>query len=155
MMDFINFYPIINRIVGLTLPGPNLFDGQDMLEVIRGKNLLPKRDLFSYVAQGRPEQAAICDGTWKLVIQGGSALEVNLDDIRRAKSVKDKISVELFHLDRDPGEKTDLIREHPKIAAELLKRLKEFLRERIEGMPHYDEGREGFKAPKDWIIRDF
>jgi|GEM_PF-1704499 len=149
-MGFIDIYPTIKRIVGVTDPDPNPLDGQDMLDVIRGKNLPPKRDWFSYVSQGKPEQAAISDGTWKRVIRGGSALDVNPDDIRQGNSVKDKVSVELFRLDRDPDEKTDLVKENPEIAVELLKRLKEFLRQRVERLPRYDEGREGFKALKDW-----
>lgn len=65
-----------------------------------------------------------------------------------------KPSVELFHLDRDPGEQRNLAAEHPKIVAQLLKRLKEFRRLKIDGVPDFRQGRKGFKAPKDWVINE-
>jgi arylsulfatase B len=154
MMGFIDIYPTIKRIADVTDPDPNPLDGQDMLDVIRGNVLAPKRDWFSYIAQGTPDQTAICDGTWKLVVRGGSALDVELNGVGQRGGVKDELSVELFRLDHDPSEKTNLAVERPEIVAQLMKRLKEFRRLKIEGVPGYNEGREGFKAPKDWVIRD-
>jgi hypothetical protein len=60
--------------------------------------------------------------------------------------------VELYNIAVDPGENTDLSAEHPEIVRRLLDRMKEFRRLKIEGVPGYMEGREGFKAPKDWKI---
>jgi arylsulfatase B len=154
MMGFIDVYPTVKRIAGVADPDPNPLDGQDMLEVIRGKAEAPKRDWFSYIYQAQSEQTAVCDGTWKLVVRGGNVLDVRLDESGRPSGVKGELSVELFRFDRDPGEKTNVAAEHPEIAAGLLERLKEFRRLKKEGVPGYDEGREGFKAPKDWLIRD-
>jgi hypothetical protein len=96
IMGFIDIYPTIKRIVGVTDPDPNPLDGQDRLDVIPGKNLPPKRDWFSYVSQGKPEQAALSEGTWKLVIRGVSTLNVNPEDIRQGKILKDKIFSSYF-----------------------------------------------------------
>ena len=63
-------------------------------------------------------------------------------------------SIELFRLDRDPGEQTDLVAEHPDVAARFLERLQEFRRLKIKGIPDFREGRKGFVAPKDWVIRE-
>ena len=41
MMGFIDIYPTIKRIVGDNDPDPNPLDGQDMLDVIRGKKSPP------------------------------------------------------------------------------------------------------------------
>ena len=49
-------------------------------------------------------------------------------------------SVELFRLDRDPGEQTNLAAEHPKVAAELLERLQWFRRLKIDGVPDFRAG---------------
>ena len=152
MMGYIDVYPTIRHIADITDPDPNPLDGRDMLEVIRGKAKAPKRDWFSYIAQGRPDRMAICDGTWKLVLLGGSILDVTLD--RATRPGNSKTSVELFRLDRDPGEQTNLAAEHPEVAAQLLKRLKEFRRLKIDGVPDYQDGRKGFKAPKDWVIKE-
>ena len=61
-------------------------------------------------------------------------------------------SIELFRLDRDPGEERNLAAEQPEIVARLLNRLQEFRRLKIDGVPDFREGRKGFVAPKDWKI---
>lgn len=152
MMGYIDVYPTVKRIAGITEPDPNPLDGRDMLDVIRGRAKAPKRDWFSYIAQGNPDKAAICDGTWKLLVLGGSVLDVTLAQATRPGSPKSKPSVELFRLDRDPGEQRNLATEHPKIVTRLLERLKEFRRLKISSVPDYREGREDFNAPKDWVI---
>jgi arylsulfatase A-like enzyme len=153
MMGFIDIYPTIKRIAGVTGPDPNPLDGQDMLDVIRGRALAPKREWFSYIAQGTPDQTAVCDGTWKLVVRGGSVLDVELDGAGRLGPLKGELSVELFRLDQDPGEKTNLAAEHPEIVARLLKNLKEFRRLKPDGVPPYTTRPQGYKAPQDWMIR--
>jgi len=153
LMGFIDVYPTLKRIAGVTGPDPNPLDGQDMLDVIRGQAAAPKRDWFSYIAQGTPEQTAVCDGEWKLVVLGGSVLDVDLSGVGQRGSVEGKMTVELFRLDQDPGEKTNLAAEHPEIVAPLLKRLKEFRRLKPDGVPAYTPKPQGFKAPKDWVIR--
>ena len=153
-MGLIDVYPTVKRIAGVTGPDPNPLDGQDMLDVIRGNAGAPQRDWFSYIAQGTPDQTALCDGTWKLVVRGGSVLDVELDRAGRLGGLNGELSVELFRLDLDPGEKTNLAPERPEIVAPLLKRLKEFRRLKPDGVPVFTPNRpQGFKAPKDWMIR--
>jgi len=153
MMGLIDMYPTLKRLAGLNDFDPHPLDGRDVLDVIRGKAEAPKRDWFSYIAQGTPEQSAVCDGTWKLVVRGGSVLSVELDKSGRPLETGGQLSVELFRLDEDPGERTDLADKYPDVAAVLLERLKNFRRLRPEGVPDYEDGRQGFKAPKDWMIR--
>jgi len=153
LMGFIDVYPTLKRVAGVAGPDPNPLDGQDMLDVIRGEASAPKRDWFSYIAQGTPEQTAVCDGTWKLVVRGGSVLDVELDGAGRLGPLKGGLSVELFRLDRDPGETTNLAAEHPEVVPPLLKRLKEFRRLKPDGVPPYTTRPQGYKAPQDWVIR--
>ena len=134
MMGFIDVYPTVKRIAGITDPDPNPLDGRDMLETIRGNAKAPKRHWFSYIAQGTPDRLAICENTWKLVVQGT------------------KPTVELYRFDRDPGEQQDVAAAYPAVVAELRKRVEEFRRLKIEGVPGFRDGRKGFKAPKDWVI---
>jgi len=154
MMGYIDVYPTVKSIAGITEPDPNPLDARDMLEVFRGKAKAPKRDWFSYIAQGNPDKTAVCDGTWKLVVLGGSVLDVKLDKATLRGDSKTKPSVELFRLDRDPGEQTNLASQHPETVAQLLKRLKEFRSLKIDGVPDFRQGRKGFKAPKDWVIKE-
>jgi len=151
LMGFIDVYPTVKRIAGLTGPDPNPLDGVDMLDVIRGAAPAPARDWFSYIAQGSPEAAAIQDGAWKLVVRGGSVLEATIEGAGKKDGANSR-SVELFRLDRDPGETTNLVAEHPDVAARLLERLRRFRRLRMDGAPDFREGSEGFKPPKEWMI---
>jgi arylsulfatase B len=154
MMGYIDVYPTIKRITRVEEPDANPLDGRDMLDVMRGKAEAPKRDWFSYIAQGTADKTAICDGQWKLVVLGESVLDVTLEQAVRADNSRTRPSVELFHLSKDPIESTSLVAEHPEIASKLLERLKSFRRLKISGVPGYQDGRRGFKAPKDWMISD-
>ena len=60
--------------------------------------------------------------------------------------------VELFRLDHDPSESKNLLNVHPGIAAAMLKRLQAFRRLKIDGIPDFLDGKNGFKAPQDWMI---
>jgi hypothetical protein len=79
-------------------------------------------------------------------------LDVTLEQAVRSAESRGKPSVELSNLDRDPGEQTNLVAERPDIVGKLLERLKEFRSLKISGVPDYREGRQGFEAPKDWVI---
>jgi arylsulfatase B len=147
MMGMIDVYPTIKRLAGVKSKDPNPIDGIDVLDVMRGKEAAPVRDWFSYIAQGRPAQTALCDDTWKLVVTNGSVLDVVLD----GGGVESPV-VELFRLDRDPSESKNVLQDHPDVAAAMLKRLQAFRRLKIDGFPSFQEGRKGFKAPKDWMI---
>ena len=148
MMGMIDVYPTLKRLAGVTSNDPNPIDGIDVLDVMRGKKVAPVRDWFSYIEQGRPAQTALCDDTWKLVVTNGSVLDV-VPDGGGKKTPK----VELFRLDRDPSESKNLLKDHPDVAAAMLKRLQAFRRLKIEGIPNFQEGQKGFKAPKDWMIQ--
>jgi arylsulfatase A-like enzyme len=148
MMGVIDVYPTLKRIAEIETDDRLPLDGLDMLDVIRGKDASPKRDWFSYIAQKKPEQIAVHDGTWKLVVQGGDVLDVALDD------VPEGMTVELFQLDTDPGESTNRAANEPEIVEQLLKRLKTFRALKLDGVPGSNEGREDFVAPKDWKIQD-
>ncbi len=153
-MGLIDIFPTLKRIAGLADSDPHPLDGRDVLDVIRGKAEAPERNWFSYIAQENPEQAAVHDGTWKLVVRGGSVLDVAPDAAGRRSGAKGMPSVELHRLDRDPGERTDLAAERPDVVDRLLLPLKEFRRLKPDGVPPYTPKPEGFKAPKDWVIRD-
>jgi arylsulfatase B len=147
MMGMIDVYPTIKRLVGVDAKDGNRLDGIDVLDVMRGKKKAPVRDWFSYIAQGRPDQAAVCDDTWKLVVTNGSVLDVVLDG-NNEKTPK----AELFRLDRDPAESKNVLSDHPDVAAAMLQRLQAFRRLKIDGIPHFLEGKQGFVAPTNWVI---
>ncbi len=154
MMGMIDVYPTVKRIAGVTVADLNPVDGFDVLDVIRGKAPPPERHWFSYIAQGSPDKIAVCDGTWKLIVLGGSVLDVPLKATADTSDPELNRTVELYQMARDPSETTNLAKEEPEIVSRLLAELHVFRRLKIGGIPDFREGREGFVAPKDWKITD-
>ena len=149
MMGMIDVYPTLKRIAGVKAKDRNKLDGIDVLDIMRGKQKAPVRDWFSYIAQGSPDKTALCDDTWKLLVNRVSVLDVKLDASGGGENAS---KVELFRIDRDPAESKNLLTQHPDVAAKMLKRMQEFRRLKIDGIPSFLEGRKGFVAPKDWVI---
>ncbi|MEM7475705.1 MAG: arylsulfatase [Planctomycetota bacterium] len=146
LVGYIDVYPTLRRVSGLEEKNKLPLDGLDILDAIRGQAELPKRDWYSYIAQGNPERVAICDGQWKLVVSQGSVLDASLE-----KAVP---RIELFDLNQDPSEENNLAVEHPGRSSTMLGKLQAHRRLKISGIPNYLEGKQGFKAPKDWLIQD-
>ena len=83
---------------------------------------------------------------WKLLING--------PNISSGKWRTKRHERFLFRIDRDPNETIDLLGQHPKVAADLAKKLIAFRRLQPEfSVDIYGVGRRQFKAPKDWRIK--
>lgn len=92
--------------------------------------------------QNHNPQASVHLGDWKLVAKG---------DFFEGKP-KTSPTFELYNLTADPSEKENVAAQNPKVVAQLGEKLREFGSWQSAGVDSYDEGREGFKAPKDWVI---
>ena len=148
LMGYIDIYPTLQALAGSSAAPPNPLDGINLLPVIRGERKAPQRDWFSYIAQGSPGKLALTDAPWKLVVLNGTPGQADL-----AKP-DGPPSLELFHLKNDPSEKINLLDQHPERAAAMLQRLRKHYSLKIDGIPHFHEGAEGFTAPKDWKIAE-
>jgi hypothetical protein len=96
----------------------------------------------------------VCDGVWKLVVVGGSILDVSLEEALKNSDPEAGPTAELFHLGKDPGETTNVAAENPDITTRLWDLLREFRALKLDDIPDYQEGRQDFKAPKDWLIKE-
>lgn len=144
MFGYIDVAPTVLQAAGVALPsGEHSLDGVDMLPILQGRTAEPRRPWYSYFAQGgRPPGASVIRGDWKLVQVGGDVLST-----RGAKRQ------ELYNLQSDPYEKADVSAAHPEIVRELATLLEKFSGlQQGDSIAEYDEGRAGFKAPKDWIV---
>ncbi len=124
------------------------FDGIDVLGALRGSGSLPERDIGMYWHQTGPtERLALIRGPWKLIYYGPGLLEAGDSPDPNVHQIS------LFDLDSDLSEKHDLGSAHPDRVARMLAALKTFRRlQPADGLPPYDEGREGFIPPPDWNI---
>lgn len=139
-IGYIDVLPTMLAVAGEKAP-KNL-DGINFLPALSGKSKLPERPWFSYMDQNHNPMASVHLGDWKLVARGDFFSE-------KAKTPPE---LELYNMKTDAAEKNNVAERNPKIVARLSKRLREFGTWQKPGVGSYDEGREGFKAPKDWVI---
>jgi arylsulfatase B len=138
-VGYIDVLPTLLAAAGAACP-TNL-DGINFLPALRGQPF-PARPWFSYVHQSEEAQASVHDGQWKLVAHG--------DCFSPKPATAPKL--ELYDLQADPGEATDVAARHPEVVTRLQKELREFGALEKPGGTGYAFGREGFQAPKDWQI---
>jgi arylsulfatase B len=82
---------------------------------------------------------------WKLVVTGPNIVNPEADASKR--------ETYLFAIDRDPNETENVAEEHPLIVEWLMRKAREFRAlQPANGVRPYDEGRQGFKAPKEWKL---
>jgi arylsulfatase A-like enzyme len=139
-VGYIDVLPTMLAAAGSTAPAN--VDGVNFLPALRGDAALPERPWFSYMHQNEDAHASVHLGKWKLVAHGDFFPELP------AK----KPGLELYDLSADPGEKTDLAAREPELVAQLHRRLREFGTWQKPGVSAYAEGRDGFVAPKDWVV---
>lgn len=145
-IGYIDVYPTLRRVTGAAAAeGDATVDGVDVLDILRGEEPAPERPWFSYIAHAEDEQASAALGDWKLVAKGADVFDA---------ASGSAVELELYDVAADPGEKSDVAAVEPGRVEELRAKLGEFGRLRsAEGVGPYDEGREGFKAPQDWVVR--
>ena len=145
----IDVMPTLARLAGgTTALGNKPFDGRDVLDVLQAKRSQLDRELYFYHGQGGEDKEKIAMRTpkWKLLING--------PNIANGKWKTKKHERFLFRIDRDPNETTNLLKQHPKVAADLAKKLITFRRLQPEtSVEIYGAGRGQFKAPKDWRVK--
>ena len=145
----IDVMPTLTKLSGGTATlGNKPFDGRDVLDVLQAKRSQLDRELYFYHGQGGEDKEKIAMRTakWKLLING--------PNISSGKWRTKRHERFLFRIDRDPNETIDLLGQHPKVAADLAKKLIAFRRLQPEfSVDIYGAGRRQFKAPKDWRIK--
>lgn len=150
-LGYIDLLPTFLRAAGAPLPtGDHALDGIDMMPVLCGDaaavTRANERPWFSYYAQGgRPPGASVIVGDWKLVATEG-------DVLRPGRDLRTRL--ELYDLAHDSSEQHDLAAKEPGRVAELSALLSGFSTWEVPGVTEFGEGRAGFKAPKDWIVRE-
>ena len=141
-IGYIDVLPSLLAAAGSSAP-PNL-DGIDFLPALRGDASLPERPWFSYLHQGRDAHASVHFAKWKLVAHGDFF----------AHQPPTVPTLELYDLANDPAETTDLAAKQPDVVAQLHGRLRQFGAWQNPRVGPFREGRQGFVAPKDWLITE-
>ena len=101
LMTAMDLLPTFTKLAGANLPADRVIDGKDIWPVLTGGEKTP-HEAFFYKLQ------AVRSGNWKLHVTGYK------------KGMK---AAELYNLEKDIGEKENLLEGNPEVAKQLLKRL--------------------------------
>lgn len=113
-------YPTLEAIAGGSPKPRGGEDGFDLTPVFAGGEASARDTLISHSIDGA---FAIRQGSWKLCLCGGSG---GWSAPREADAKQQNLpSVQLFNLDADPGEETNLVDEHPEKVSELMELLED------------------------------
>lgn len=135
VMGYIDVMPTLLAIAGIKSKPQKLPDGINMLPVLNKKE--ENIDRYFYLGYG-----AMIHSPWKLVkAHSGNPRMKEKEDV-------------LFDLVNDPSEKKNIKNQHQKIYNHLKKTVNPY--DNItpaNSVPPYGQGRKGFVAPENWVIR--
>ncbi|MEY4034481.1 MAG: hypothetical protein RL492_1675, partial [Verrucomicrobiota bacterium] len=110
-----DLYPTLIRIAGGERHSGQKLDGFDQSEALQG-GASPRQRVFCHFPHGNAAKDSVMDGFY-----AGSYLRVgNLKLIRfYARAADGSDELELYDLDKDPGERTNLAQSRPQVATEM------------------------------------
>ena len=157
LVSYLDIWPTLRRVAGLGAAGGpgEALDGEDMLDLILGRDAARPRRFFSYFERYSGELLSVIDGDWKLVRQGPPILGPNPADAPPPVESGPKPQpekVELFRLDQDPLEQRDLAAREPGRVDEMLEMVRDFRALRQDGgvPPMTAPTPSGWEAPSEW-----
>ncbi|MCP5109929.1 MAG: sulfatase-like hydrolase/transferase, partial [bacterium] len=158
-MSYVDVFPTLREAAGLKSQPDNALDGRSALPVLQGEDGGSPGEFYSFYQRYTAESLALIDGDWKLVrngppILGSDPADAPPEGVRGTPLSEARI--ELFHLGQDPLEKTNLAAKHPERVREMLDKLRRFRSLRPAGgvPPMTAPPPQGWKAPKEWRMRD-
>jgi len=134
VMGYVDVFPTLLEIVGVKAKAKNPLDGISILPVLTGKTQKIERNF--YLGAG-----AIVNQDWKLIKAPSSN--------PRMKFKEDQF----FKISTDPNEKNNLTNNNEAAYISLKAQVDKFdgIKASVS-VPPYEEGRQGFVAPKEWKI---
>lgn len=134
VMGYIDIAPTLRQIAGVNSKPPKPYDGISMLPVWKGDKKSISRTMYL--------------GFGSLIVDGWKIVKANMGNPK----MEEKEDM-LFNIMQDPSERKNVRVENEAMYARLNKMVAEF--DNIKSamvVPAYQEGRKGFKAPKDWKV---
>jgi len=136
VMGYVDVLPTLLGITGASSKNHRPFDGIDISPVLFRKQDQINRNL--YLGYG-----SLISSPWKIVLakNGNAAMKLN--------------ESALFNIIEDPAEKQNIKNSKQEVFKQLsiLARTFDSIRSEVTVAP-YAEGKKGFKAPKDWLIKN-
>jgi arylsulfatase A-like enzyme len=138
-LHIVDLYPTLLKLAGGNLEQEHPLDGRDAWPAIADGKPTPHEVIVHNVT---PWSGALRMGKWKLVHNGG--LQAN------ATKGPDKDIFELFDIDADPNERTNLSEGHAEIVTKLRTRLEQLRAEAAPPNILHNKPPAGFVTPEVW-----
>lgn len=103
----LDLFPTVLQLAKVPLPANKVFDGTDMLPLLKGQPSQGKNLVYYYI---KDKLCAVRKGPWKAVFSG--------DELYNQKAVIENPPL-LFNLELDPSERNDVKAKHPKIVEDM------------------------------------
>jgi len=117
LFSSIDIAPTLIRLAGCKMPADRIIDGVDQTELLLGESEKGSREKLFYFC--RHELQGVRKGKWKLMVAGRENHPKYVQDVGTQ-------GVELYNLETDIGEKSNVAKENPEIVADLLQEIKNF-----------------------------
>lgn len=140
-----DLYPTLLKVAGAAETQPLPVDGRDILPVLTSGAKSTRTEIVLNAAPGR---GAIRMGDWKLVIGGDIPDSEEAEPPAAAKRGAKEVTIELFDLAKDPGEKTNLAESQPEQVRKLRETYDRFAAEAVP--PKSGPKPKGFQSPAVW-----
>ncbi len=138
-MHIVDWYPTLVKLAGGSLDQKLPLDGRDIWPVLTEGAKSPHKALF--LPGMAPDQAAIRQGDWKLLIKAGKQGAKQSDSSTRTEAV------ELYNLSTDLGETKNVADKHPTVVKELQALLSKQLTTAVP--PGEPKAQRGGQAPSE------
>jgi arylsulfatase A-like enzyme len=144
-MHMVDLYPTLLGVANAKVEQRLPIDGIDIREAIFQGKPMVDRDILLNAA---PNWGAMRSGDWKIVVNGSKS-QLNVDGQEEiAKDDRSPANLELFDLSVDPNEKTNLAKEQPTRAKDLLDRWKKYQAQALP--PRTKPKPKDFVTPEVW-----
>jgi arylsulfatase A len=114
----IDVLPTLAKLVGNALPGDLVLDGRDISSLMFEDAAPRVRDTHLYFTKAS-QLGAIRQGNWKLILPTSPPQSGQSKSGKKGKDLADAGSPELYDLDKDPAESTNVATDHAEIVTRL------------------------------------
>ena len=138
-LHVVDLYPTFLKLAGAKIEQSKPLDGKDAWMTITGKQPSPHKFILHNVT---PFHGAIRIGDWKLIHNGHTRANVTTGS--------ENEKWELFNIRKDPSEKKDVSRNHPKVLQRLKTKLTLLEKEAVKPNIASNRPPASFQVPKIW-----
>lgn len=141
----VDWYPTLLRLAGVSVDQKLPLDGRDAWDTIcRGKPS-PHEDIL---INATPANGALRWGPWKLVVTSPRNANVESVDLPEPDLDLGKARMQLFHLEKDPNETSNVAGQHPDVVERLFERWRVYRDQAVP--PRIRPKPADFVSPRIW-----